>query len=273
MTTITLNEETTRNATSASPIENVRRAFPQSEERTVEQERLIRKQELAATFRLFAKFGFSEGFAGHVTARDPGDPNKFWVNPLAMSWRLIKASDLILVDHEGNVVEGDKPVNAAAFAIHSKVHEVRPDAVAAAHTHSVYGKALASLGIPLAPITQDACAFYNDHGLYREYGGPALDEEEGKRIAASLGGGKASILVNHGLLTVGQSVAEAAWWFITMERSCQAQLAAMAAGTPLEIEPEIAQKTFEEVGNSEVGRLNFRPLWDAIIAEQPDLLQ
>ena len=125
-------------------------------------------------------------------------------------------------------------MNTAAFAIHSQVHAARPDVVAAAHAHSLHGKAWSSLGRLLDPLTQDACAFYDDHALFDDYTGVVLDLEEGKRIAHALGGNKAVILRNHGLLTVGHTVDEAAWWFITMERTCQAQLLAEAAGTPVE---------------------------------------
>ncbi|MBH1937942.1 class II aldolase/adducin family protein [Streptomyces sp. AV19] len=237
----------------------------------VEEERELRKRELAATFRLFGRFGFSEGVAGHVTARDPELPDHFWLNPFGMSFSQIKVSDLILVNEQGEVVEGKGTANWAAFCIHSEVHKARPDVVAAAHTHSLYGKALASLGKGLEPITQDATAFYQDHGLYAEYGGPAGYKEEGERIATAVGGSKAAVLQNHGLITVGHSVGEAAWWFITMERSCQAQLLAMAAGKPIHIDHETAEFSRKEVGSHYAGWLSFRPLWDQITAEQPDL--
>ncbi|MFD7667175.1 class II aldolase/adducin family protein [Streptomyces sp. NPDC059788] len=236
------------------------------------QERLLRKRELAAAFRLFGRFGFSEGVAGHITARDPEFPDHFWLNPFAMSFNRIRVSDLLLVNEQGEVVEGDGPVNMAGFHIHSAVHQARPDVVAAAHAHSLYGKAFASLGMRLDPITQDATAFYRDHGLYAEYGGPAGYREEGERIAEAVGDTKAAVLQNHGLITVGHSVGEAAWWFFTMERSCQAQLVAMAAGSPISIDHETAEFSRKEVGSPYAGWLSFRPLWDQITAEQPDLL-
>ena len=239
---------------------------------SVEEERLHRKQRLAAGFRLFSKFGFDEGVAGHITARDPEFPDRFWVNPFAMHFSQIRVSDLICVDHDGEVIEGDRAVNRAAFAIHSQVHAARPDAVAAAHSHSVYGKSWSSLGRLLDPITQDVCAFYNDHSLFDDYTGVVLDTEEGKRIAHALGDNKAVILRNHGLLTVGQSVDEAVWWFITMERSCQAQLMAEAAGAPVLISEENAALTSTQVGSHLAGWFSFQPLWDRIVREQPDLL-
>ena len=137
---------------------------------TVEQERAHRKAKLAGALRIFGKFGFGEGVAGHITVRDPEFPELFWVNPFGMSFRHITSSDLILLDHEGNVVYGSSHVNQAAFVLHSAIHEARPDVIAAAHSHSPYGKSFSSLGIPLAPLTQDACIFYNDHTLISEHG-------------------------------------------------------------------------------------------------------
>ena len=163
-------------------------------------------------------------------------------------------------------------MNRAAFAIHSQVHAARPDVIAAAHSHSLYGKAFARSAASSTPLTQDACAFYGDHELFDDYTGVVLDTEEGKRIAVSLGEAKAVILRNHGLLTVGHSVDEAAWWFVTMERTCQAQLLADAAGTTVPIDPEMAAITQTQVGGHFAGWLSFQPIYDRIVAEQPDLL-
>jgi ribulose-5-phosphate 4-epimerase/fuculose-1-phosphate aldolase len=240
---------------------------------TVEEERLHRKQRLAAAFRLFSKCGFDEGVAGHITARDPELTDHFWVNPFGMHFGQIRVSDLLLVNDAGEVVEGGRPVNAAAFAIHSQVHSARPDVVAAAHAHSLYGKSWSSLGRLLDPITQDACAFYGDHALFDDYTGVVLDTEEGRRISAALGDRKAVILRNHGLLTVGGSVDEAAWWFLTMERSCQAQLLAEAAGTPVLIDESAAELTSSQVGSRLAGWFSFQPIWDRITREQPDLFE
>jgi ribulose-5-phosphate 4-epimerase/fuculose-1-phosphate aldolase len=185
----------------------------------------------------------------------------------------IRVSDLICVNDRGEVVDGRHTVNAAAFAIHSQVHAARPDVVAAAHSHSLHGKAFSTLRRPLDPLTQDACAFYGDHAVFDDYTGVVLDLEEGKRIAQSLAGHKAVILSNHGLLTVGQtSVDEAAWWFITMERTCQAQLLAQAAGTPVLIDADQAEKTATQVGLPIAGWRQFQPLYDWIVSVQPDFL-
>jgi ribulose-5-phosphate 4-epimerase/fuculose-1-phosphate aldolase len=230
-----------------------------------------RKERLAAGFRLFAKFGFEEGVAGHITARDPIEPDTFWVNPFGVPFAHVTVSSLIRVNHLGEVVEGDYHVNEAAFAIHSQVHAARPDVVAAAHSHSIYGRALSTLGTTLEPITQDVCAFYDDHSLFDDYTGVVTDVEEGRRIASALGRNKAVILRNHGLLTVGTSVDAAVFWFVSMERSSHVQLLAKAAGEVVHIDPDQAKKTHDYVGNEFSGWFSFQPLWAKITREQPDL--
>ena len=132
------------------------------------EERDYLKGRLAAAFRIFGKFGFDEGVAGHITLRDPVDPTTFWVNPLGLSFHLIKKSDLIQVDHSGKVIDGgpNRMLNSAAFMIHSAIHEARPDVMCAAHSHSIYGRSFSTLGRPLDIITQDACVFWNVSPLY-----------------------------------------------------------------------------------------------------------
>jgi ribulose-5-phosphate 4-epimerase/fuculose-1-phosphate aldolase len=242
-------------------------------ERSLEEERRHRKQRLAVAFRIFGRLGFEEGVAGHITARDPERADHFWVNPFGMSFKQIRVRDLICVDHSGTVVEGSWPLNQAAFAIHSQVHAARPEVVAAAHSHSVHGKAFSALHRPLRPLTQDACIFFEDHGLYTDYGGVANDIEEGKRIATALGEHKAAVLVNHGLITVGQSVEEAVFWFVTMERTCQAELLAMAAGAPKSIPDDVARHVHSLVGSPLAGWFSAQPLFDWVMAEQPDCLE
>lgn len=244
-----------------------------SENDNIESERQTRKEKLAAGFRIFAELGFDEGIAGHITARDPGDPNLFWVNPFGMDFSMISVSDLIQVNHLGEIISGSGLVNTAAFAIHSQIHSARPDVVAAAHAHSLYGKAFSTLGRLLDPLTQDACSFYGDHALFDDYTGVVLDVEEGKRIAHSLGDNKAVILRNHGLLSVGHSVDEAVWWFIAMERSCHAQLLAEAAGKPILIPDEMAELTASQIGTHIAGWFSFQPMYARVVSRFPTLLE
>jgi len=239
---------------------------------SVEEERRHRKEKLAGALRIFGRCGFGEGVAGHITVRDPEHPDHFWVNPFGLSFRHMRVSDLILVNHQGEVVYGAQPVNRAAFVIHAAIHQARPDVVSAAHAHSVHGKAFSSLGIPLAPITQDACIFYDDHTVISAQGGAVVfDVEAGKELAAEFPTGKAAIHQNHGLFTVGQTVDEAAFWFLSMERSCQAQLLAMAAGEPKLINHEYARYTAQQTGFPLAGWFSFQPLWQEICRTDPDL--
>jgi ribulose-5-phosphate 4-epimerase/fuculose-1-phosphate aldolase len=246
--------------------------YPPPDLPTPEAARQHGKQRLAAGFRLFGRFGFSEGIAGHITFRDPVEPDTFWVNPFGMPFSHIRVSDLVRVDHNGEVVEGEWTVNRAAFCIHAAVHIARPEVAAAAHSHSVHGKAFSALGKLLDPLTQDSCAFFEDHALFDDYTGVVLDVEEGKRIAHALGDHKAAILRNHGLLTVGATVDSAVWWFITMERTCQAQLLADAAGQTVKIDPDQARLAYTQVGLEPAGWFSFQPLYDWITRQEPDCL-
>lgn len=189
-------------------------------------------EHMAGVFRVFGRRGYTEGTAGHISVRDPVEPNTFWINPLGIHFSLLKASDMVRVDEEGNLVGGNTtaPINAAGFAIHSALHKARPDINAACHTHSPYGKAYSAFGLPLEMLNQDACAFYNSHCVYNDFGGVAIEKEEGEAIAKAVGQeNKCVILQNHGLLTTGRTVDEAGYLYTLMERTCEVQLLADAA--------------------------------------------
>lgn len=238
---------------------------------TVDEQRTHRKVMLAAAFRMFSKAGLDEGVAGHITARDPEFPDSYWVNPFGLHFSLIKQSDLVRVNHVGEVVEGDAIVNGAAVAIHCAVHAARPDVIAAAHAHGPFGKTLSSLPVGIEPLTQDACAFYEDHGIHESYTGVVLDPEEGRRIGLALGDHKAVILRNHGMLTVGRSVEAAAWWFLTLERTAQSQLTAYGAGIPQLIGHDDAMATYAVIGGERAGWFQFQPIWQVISRDHPDI--
>lgn len=241
------------------------------EYQNIEEERLNRKTKLAAAFRVFAHYNFDEGIAGHITVRDPEFLDTFWVNPFGMYFGNICVSDLIRVDKYGKIIEGKhSKLNKAAFILHSTIHIERPEINAVAHAHSIYGRIFSATGQSLKPLTIEATPFYKDHVLYDDVGGVYNEIEEGKKIARALRSHKAMILRNHGLLTVGKTVDEAAWWFIAMERSCQTQILASVLGEPIEMNQKEAQRGYDELGNEDAGFFQFQPLYQKIVKEQPD---
>ncbi|VVT56290.1 uncharacterized protein SAPINGB_P004935 [Magnusiomyces paraingens] len=240
-------------------------------------------QHLAGAYRVFARNGYLEGSAGHLSIRDPVDPTTFWINPLGKHFALIKASDMVQVDEDSNVINvaanilgknestvtnkapRNIAINLAGFKIHSELHKARPDVWAACHAHSIHGKAYSAFGKPLEMINQDACIFYKTHAVYDNFGGIVLDANEGKHIAEALGArNKALILKNHGLLTVGETIDEAAYLFGLMERSCKIQLLADAAEgnrglKKEEIPDQIAQFTWENTASADILYQEFQP--------------
>lgn len=236
------------------------------------EERKYLKERLALAFRIFGKEGYEEGVAGHITLRDPVDPHTFWVNPFGRAFSQMRASDLILINHEGKVIDGgeNRLLNTAAYMIHAAVHGARPDVMCAAHSHSMYGRTFCALGRELDIITQDSCAFYNDHAVYNSFKGVVLAKEEGDNIAKALGNKKAILLQNHGILTVGQTIEATVFWFMSMERCCQSQLLADAAaqgrgGATVKIDEEDADFTFKSVGTPRAGWFSAKPAFDRMI--------
>ncbi|ERT01320.1 hypothetical protein HMPREF1624_02564 [Sporothrix schenckii ATCC 58251] len=239
------------------------------------EEREYLKGRLALAFRLFAKFGFDEGVAGHITLRDPVRPDHFWVNPLGRAFAQMRRSDLILVNGTGEVVDGgpNRLLNKAAYMIHHAVHAARPDVHCAAHAHSLYGRAFCALGKPLAMLTQDSCAFYQSVALYQQFNGVVLDAAEGANIARALGAGKACLLQNHGLLTVGATVEAAVFWFASLDKCCHVQLLAEAASHhehAKTIDEADVAFTAKSVGNPTIGWFSAQPMFDVLMEEIGD---
>ncbi|MFD4131567.1 class II aldolase/adducin family protein [Streptomyces goshikiensis] len=227
---------------------------------TAAEERAHRKERLAGALRLLGRLGYEDGVAGHVTARDPEFEDCYWVNPFGRALAGLTPGDLLLVDGDGRVLEGERRVNELAFAVHAAVHRERPGVVAVVRAQAPYGRALAALGELLAPVTHEACAFYEDHALVDAYTGP----EDAPAIGRALGPYKALVLRHHGLLTVGTSVDAATWWFIAAERAARVQLTAAAAGKPLLIDHRAALATRERFGSDLAAWVNYQPLWQTV---------
>lgn len=235
------------------------------------QERARRKHEFMIACRLLAKLNLAWGTAGHITVRDSIREDCFWVNGYGRHFGVMTEQDLILVDDSGKVIEGDGILNPASFAVHAAIHRARPEVLAAVHGHPLYGKTWASLGRLLDPVSQDSCAFFEDHAVLDMYSGIVLSEEEGEQIISTLGARKALIMHHHGLLTVGETIESAVFWFISLENACQVQLMAEAAGGPVVMPVEIARKTSRAIGREPIGYFGYRNLRQQFLAEHSNL--
>ncbi len=195
--------------------------------------------QLAAAYRIIHRLGWSELIWTHTTVRVPGPEHHFLINPYGYRFDEVCASNLVKVDMNGKIVEGARgaEINPAGFVIHSAIHMTRPDAKCVMHTHTVAGMTLAALDSTLLPISMYAIGFYN-RVAYHDYEGPSLDLSERGRLAANLGDKNVLILRNHGLLTCGESIAQAFVRMYRLQRACEIQLAAQATGSKLVVPPE-----------------------------------
>lgn len=197
---------------------------------TVKQARI----DLAAALRLAARHDFSEGVCNHFSYQLPGEEERFLINPHGIHWSLMRAGDMLLVDGEGNVLEGDHPLETTAFCIHSEVHRKHPRARCVLHTHMVWATALTSLQEGrLEPVTQNALRFIGDIAYDDDYNGVADSLDEGRRIAEGLGDKRIMFMANHGVMAVADTIAEAFDDLYYLERACQVQVLAMQTGRPM----------------------------------------
>jgi ribulose-5-phosphate 4-epimerase/fuculose-1-phosphate aldolase len=204
------------------------------------------RRELAAVYRLVAHFRMTDLIFTHISLRVPGPEHHFLINPYGLLFEEITASSLVKVGMDGIPVDiPDAKVNPAGFVIHSAVHAAREDAHCVLHTHSRAGCAVAALESGLLPVNQMSLEFYNRVG-YHNYEGIALNLDEQKRLVADLADHNALILRNHGLLTVGETPAEAFLRMFYLERSCEIQLAASAAGELRLPSPEVSEYTAQQ---------------------------
>lgn len=228
------------------------------------------KERLAGAFRIFAALNFDEGVAGHISVRDVVNPHAFWVNPYGVAFDAMTVDDLVLVDHDGRVLEGGRPgfgqvINAAGFAIHGSIHRTRPDIHAAAHSHSFYGRAFSSLGRNIDMTSYDGAKFAHTVKLYDDFGGVVLDDEEGKNICKALGDeGNGVVLQNHGILTVGSTVDAAVAYFIRLEALCRAQLEADAAGGARTLNNPEVSAVFDRTGGEKEAYRQAQELYEWI---------
>lgn len=232
------------------------------------------REDLAAAYRLVALYGMDDSIYTHISARVPGTEDQFLINPFGMLFRDITASSLVKIDLAGNLVEPTAyDVNPAGFTIHSAVHAARHDAVCVLHTHTVAGVAVSSLAGGLQPCNQWALQFHN-RVAYHAFEGIALNLEERERLVANLGPTRrALILRNHGLVTLGRSVAEAFILMHNLERACRVQVAIQGTGQPVNPVPEeVCELTALQYASGDTNRLASAPT-DPYAREWRALLQ
>ena len=192
-------------------------------------ERDLRVQ-LAAAYRIFDHLGWCELIYGHISMRVPGPEHHFLINPYGLRYDEITASGLVKIDLDGNLVEpSEYSFNPAGFVIHSAIHEHREDAHCVMHTHTRAGMAVAALECGLLPVSMNGMSFHGNLA-YHDFEGSTLLLEEREKLAGDLGSADALILRNHGLLSVGRTIAEAFLYLYRLESACRVQLDAMACG-------------------------------------------
>ncbi len=227
------------------------------------------RQDLAACYRLIAHFDMDDVIYTHISARVPDTDGHFLINPYGVLFRDITASSLVKIDLDGNLVDDtDAEVNPAGFTIHSAVHGARHDAACVLHTHTYAGVAVSSLKDGLQPCNQWSLQFHK-RVVYHDYEGIALNLDERERLVADLGDAKAMILRNHGLLTVGGSVAEAFILMNNLERACRVQVTLLSMGQPVNVVPEeVAQLTARqyEGGDSNRRQGHIAREWRALLS-------
>lgn len=232
------------------------------------------RSDLAAAYRLVALYGMDDSIYTHISARVPGKEDQFLINPFGMLFRDVTASSLVKIDLAGKLVEPSVyDVNPAGFTIHSAVHAARHDAVCVLHTHTVAGVAVSSLADGLQPCNQWALQFHN-RVKYHDFEGIALNHEERERLVADLGPtSRALILRNHGLVTLGRSVAEAFILMHNLERACRVQVAIQGTGQSVyPVSETVRELTASQYESGDTNRLASAPT-DIYAREWRSMLQ
>jgi ribulose-5-phosphate 4-epimerase/fuculose-1-phosphate aldolase len=223
--------------------------------------------DLAACYRLIHRFGLTDLVYNHATAKVPGENHHYLINPYGHAYDEITASNLVKIDAEGRIVD-DSPheINPAGFVIHSAVHEARTDAICVIHTHSRAVVAVSCLKDGFIPMTQAGFQFHN-RIAYHDYQGFAVDDAEKRDLVRDLGPHKVMMLRNHGVLTLGRSVAEAFRRLYYIEQACQVQMDTLQMGRPI-IQPpeEVMEHTARqwEGGAAGIGTDTLRE-WPALL--------
>ena len=216
--------------------------------------RARRKWECALGYRLFAAHRWGDLGDGHISARDPEKTDCFWMLRWGVSYHAARVVDLVLIGPDGRLVEGEGNINIAGYYIHHPILEARPDLVSAVHVHSGWGSPFSAEARMIEPISQESCIFFEDHALWNDEEVQVQSVPAGRRIAEALAQNSSIILRNHGLLTAGDSVAEAVGRFVYMERVAELH---MKAHDPKPISAEAARFAKADLIRMGIGRQGF----------------
>ena len=229
--------------------------------------------DLAAALRLAVRCGLQEGICNHFSYAVPGQDDRFLLNPYGSHWSQLSASDLLLVDGAGKVLEGGGEAEVSAFCIHAPIHQRHPRARAVLHSHMPYATALTSIeNGRLEPVTQNAPRFHGGVAYYADYNGLAEDPAEGASMAAALGGNRVLFLAHHGVIVVGETMAQAFDDLYYLERACEVQVLAMSTGRPLKrIGDNMAGSVFSAWSGKDgsYAKTHFDALKRVLDAEEP----
>lgn len=229
--------------------------------------------DLAALYRLVARYGMSDLIYNHITAKIPGTADHFLINSYGLLYEEVRASNLCVIDLEGRVIS--QPVegmglNYAGYVIHSAVHSARSDVTCVIHTHSRASMAVSAMDEGLLPLSQTAMRFYNKVS-YHDYEGPAVNLDEQKRIVSDLGRNEVMFLRNHGTLVTGKSIAAAFLNLYYLENACRIQVDVLACKRPITICDDVIARLTQETFNTPIlphihgDQLNGKLEWAAMI--------
>jgi ribulose-5-phosphate 4-epimerase/fuculose-1-phosphate aldolase len=240
-------------------------SFPSLRSRVSPQEWQTRV-DLAAAYRLVAAFKWDDLVFTHISARVPGAENEFLINPYGLLFEEITASSLIRIDLWGNKLEDSAfDVNPAGFTIHSAIHAARHDAQCVMHTHTLNGIAVSAQKGGVLPLSQQSIFVLSSLG-YHDYEGVALRDDEKPRLVADLGRNNYLMLRNHGLLTLGPTIADAFLAMYLFETVCTIQVRAMSGGTPLiQVDPRIVETAAEQARQATRGAGGGALTWPGLL--------
>jgi ribulose-5-phosphate 4-epimerase/fuculose-1-phosphate aldolase len=232
------------------------------------------RRDLAAALRMAARYELHEGICNHFSAVVPGQPDLFLINPQGLHWSEVKASDLVLLNSAGEIVEGRHTVEPTAFFIHWRIHKAHPRAACVMHTHMPYSTTLTLLESGrLDPLSQTSLRFHNRIAYDDDYEGLALDESEGDRMASKMGSSQILFLAHHGIIVAGDSVAEAFDELDFLERAARLQVLATQMGQPLRrVRQDIAEAACQQIAKERKVQapLHMAALRRILDREQPD---